>query len=192
LLRGLKPCISRHSPPTTAENPRQIRNSAAYSRNILGSPNSKDSADSKDSAESLVACHLKGFLVNVERPIKPASAPNTSGGPTTVGNAAEQSREDETVVVELLTGKPALRLIYPETSADPPVGAKPQRSGSDPSTRSSEAGHNLYRCRAYHRVGGQAAVKILRLNYLPPLKRFPSDLNRRDSQRVKDERFFVH
>jgi cold shock CspA family protein len=24
------------------------------------------------------------------------------------------------------------------------------------------------------------------------LKRFPSDLNRRDSQRVKDERFFVH
>jgi hypothetical protein len=25
-----------------------------------------------------------------------------------------------------------------------------------------------------------------------PLKRFPPDLNRRDSQRVKDERIFVH
>jgi hypothetical protein len=35
-------------------------------------------------------------------------------GASIVGNAAEQSREDETVVVEVLTGKPALRLIYPE------------------------------------------------------------------------------
>ena len=26
----------------------------------------------------------------------------------------------------------------------------------------------------------------------PRLKRFPPDLNRRDSQRVKDERIFVH
>ena len=33
---------------------------------------------------------------------------------------------------------------------------------------------------------------ILKYLNIHELKRFPPDLNRRDSQRVKDERFFVH
>ena len=39
---------------------------------------------------------------------------------------------------------------------------------------------------------GRALLGVSSTSVSISLKRFPSDLNRRDSQRVKDERFFVH
>lgn len=36
------------------------------------------------------------------------------------------------------------------------------------------------------------AIALITFFALLALKRFPPDLNRRDSQRVKDERIFVH